>query len=188
MSYIKKNFFNLVIIIFGCFLVLIINNKAEDILDINSNNIKTRPDNTFSQVKYIAMDYQGIPLYTVSSPNMKQFFENEMIETSKPKILLFRKNKPPTKIVSNFGSIAYKRHNIKLYGNVNMYFKEAENDSLLKLKTDEIYIYLDQQLAVTDSEVFINKNNSFLNGTGMKSSLMKGEFIIFEQTRGKYVK
>ena len=69
-----------------------------------------------------------------------------------------------------------------------MYFKEAENDSLLKLKTDEIYIYLDQQLAVTDSEVFINKNNSFLNGTGMKSSLMKGEFIIFEQTRGKYVK
>ena len=92
------------------------------------------------------------------------------------------------KIVSNFGSIAYKRHNIKLYGNVNMYFKETENNSLLKLKTDEIYIYLDQQLAVTDSEVFINKNNSFLNGTGLKSSLMKGEFIIFEQTRGKYVK
>ena len=188
MSYIKKNFLTLIIIIFGCFSVLIINNKADDILDVNSNNIKTRPDNTFSQVKYIAMDYQGIPLYTVSSPNMKQFFENEMIETSQPKILLFRKNKPPTKIVSNFGSIAYKRHNIKLYGNVNMYFKESENDSLLKLKTDEIYIYLDQQLAVTDSEVFINKNNSFLNGTGMKSSLMKGEFIIFEETRGKYVK
>ena len=188
MSYIKKNFLTFIIIIFGCFSVLIINNKAEDILDVNSNNIKTRPDNTFSQVKYIAMDYQGIPLYTVSSPNMKQFFENEMIETSQPKILLFRKNKPPTKIVSNFGSIAYKRHNIKLYGNVNMYFKESENDSLLKLKTDEIYIYLDQQLAVTDSEVFINKNNSFLNGTGMKSSLMKGEFIIFEETRGKYVK
>ena len=188
MSYIKKNFLTLIIIIFGCFSVLIINNKADDILDVNSNNIKTRPDNTFSQVKYIAMDYQGIPLYTVSSPNMKQFFENEMIETSQPKILLFRKNKPPTKIVSNFGSIAYKRHNIKLYGNVNMYFKEVENDSLLKLKTDEIYIYLDQQLAVTDSEVFINKNNSFLNGTGMKSSLMKGEFIIFEETRGKYVK
>ena len=188
MSYIKKNFLNLVIIIFGCLSVLLINNKAENILDVNSNNIKTRPDNTFSQVKYIAMDYQGIPLYTVSSPNMKQFFENEMIETSKPKILLFRKNKPPTKRVSNFGSIAYKRHNIKLYGNVNMYFKEVENDSLLKLKTDEIYIYLDQQLAVTDSEVFINKNNSFLNGTGMKSSLMKGEFIIFEETRGKYVK
>ena len=188
MSYIKKNFLTLIIIIFGCFSVLIINNKADDILDVNSNNIKTRPDNTFSQVKYIAMDYQGIPLYTVSSPNMKQFFENEMIETSQPKILLFRKNKPPTKIVSNFGSIAYKRHNIKLYGNVNMYFKESENDSLLKLKTDEIYIYLDQQLAVTDSEVFINKNNSFLNGTGMKSSLMKGEFIIFKETRGKYVK
>lgn len=188
MSYIKKNFLTFIIIIFGCFSVLIINNKAEDILDVNSNNIKTRPDNTFSQVKYIAMDYQGIPLYTVSSPNMKQFFENEMIETSQPKILLFRKNKPPTKIVSNFGSIAYKRHNIKLYGNVNMYFKESENDSLLKLKTDEIYIYLDQQLAVTDSEVFINKNKSLLNGTGMKSSLMKGEFIIFEETRGKYVK
>ncbi len=188
MSYIKKNFLTLIIIIFGCFSVLIINNKADDILDVNSNNIKTRPDNTFSQVKYIAMDYQGIPLYTVSSPNMKQFFENEMIETSQPKILLFRKNKPPTKIVSNFGSIAYKRHNIKLYGNVNMYFKESENDSLLKLKTDEIYIYLDQQLAVTDSEVFINKNKSLLNGTGMKSSLMKGEFIIFEETRGKYVK
>tara|TARA_B100001778_G_C18581464_1_gene627639 strand:- start:1040 stop:1606 length:567 start_codon:yes stop_codon:yes gene_type:complete len=186
--YIKKNLLNLIIIIFGCFSVLIINNKAEDVLDVNSNIIKARPDNTFSNVQYIAMDYKGEPLYTVSSPNMKQFFENEVIETSKPKILLFRKNKPPTKIISNFGSIAYKRHNIKLSGNVNMYFKELENDPFLKLKTEEIYIYLDEQLAVTDSDVFINKNNSFLNGTGMKSSLMKGEFIIFEETRGKYVK
>ena len=73
MSYIKKNFLNLVIIIFGCLSVLLINNKAENILDIGSNNIKTRPDNTFSNVKYIAMDYKGMPLYTVSSPNMKQF-------------------------------------------------------------------------------------------------------------------
>ena len=69
-----------------------------------------------------------------------------------------------------------------------MFFKEVENAPFLKLKTEEIYIYLDEQLAVTDSKVFINKNNSFLNGTGMKSSLTKGEFIIFEQTRGKYVK
>ena len=188
MSYIKKNFLNLVIIIFGCLSVLLINNKAENILDVNSNNIKTRPDNTFSNVKYIAMDYKGMPLYTVVSRNMKQFFENEVIETDKPKILLFRENKPPTKIISNFGSIAYKRHNIKLHGNVKMYFKEIENDPFLKLKTEEIYIYLDEQLAVTDSKVFINKNNSFLNGTGMKSSLMQGEFIIFEKTRGKYVK
>ena len=188
MSYIKKNFLNLVIIIFGCLSVLLINNKAENILDVNSNNIKTRPDNTFSNVKYIAMDYKGIPLYTVVSRNMKQFFENEVIETDKPKILLFRENKPPTKIVSNFGSIAYKRHNIRLHGDVNMFFKEVENAPFLKLKTEEIYIYLDEQLAVTDSKVFINKNNSFLNGTGMKSSLTKGEFIIFEQTRGKYVK
>ncbi len=188
MSYIKKNLLSFIIIIFGCVSVLIINNKADNILDINSNTINTRPDNTFNQVKYIAMDNEGKPLYTVSSPNMKQFFATEVIETIKPKILLFRENKPPTKIVSNFGSIAYKRHNIKLYGDVNMYFKEMSSDPFLKLNTEEIYIYLNEQLAVTDSEVFINKKNSYLNGKGMKSSLMKGEFIIFENTRGKYVK
>ena len=41
----------------------------------------------------------------------------------------------------------------------------------LKLNTEEIYIYLKEQLAVTDLQVFIKKNNSFLNGIGMKSSL-----------------
>ena len=37
------------------------------------------------------------------------------------------------------------------------------------------------------SKVYINKGNSFLNGKGMKSSLLKGEFIIFDETRGKHV-
>jgi len=187
-SYFKKNFLNIVIIILACITILMVNNKAENILDIDSSAIKTRPDNTFNQVKYVAMDEKGMPLYTVTSPNMKQYFENEVIESVKPKILLFRKNKPPTKIISDFGSIAYKRDNVKLTGNVNMYFKETTNDPFLKLNTEEIYIYLNEQLAVTDSEVYINKKNSFLNGIGMKSSLMQGEFIIFEKTRGKYVK
>ena len=66
MSYIKKNFLNFILIIFGCASVLIINNKADNILDINSNTINTRPDNTFKQVKYIAMDNEGkASLYSI---------------------------------------------------------------------------------------------------------------------------
>ena len=163
------------------------NNKAENILDISSNDIVTMPDNLFNDVKYIAMDDNGEPLYTVSSPEMKQFYKSEVIETNKPNILLFRKDKPATKIISKFGSIAYKRKSIKLFGNVNMYFKEKLSDPFLTLNTEDIYIYLNEQLAVTDSKVYIKKNNSYLNGKGMKSSLLKGEFIIFEETRGKYV-
>ena len=68
-----------------------------------------------------------------------------------------------------------------------MYFQEDPLDPFLELNTEEIYVYLDQQLAVTDSRVFIKKNHSYLNGTGMKSSLQKGEFILFEETRGKYI-
>lgn len=187
MKYIKKKFFGFFIIIIGCISVLIINDNAENVLDVNSKNIKTMPDNLFFEVKYIAMDDRGSPLYTVTSPNMKQFYRSEVIEANKPKILLFRKDKPPTKIISNFGSIAYKRKNIRLSGDVNMYFKEKNNEPFLKLNTQEIYIYLNEQLAVTDSRVFIKKNNSYLNGKGMKSSLLKGEFIIFEETRGKHI-
>ena len=69
-----------------------------------------------------------------------------------------------------------------------MYFKEKISEPFLKLNTEEIYIYLNEQLAVTDSQVFIKKSNSYLNGIGMKSSLMRGEFILFEETRGRYVK
>lgn len=188
MNSIKKNLGNFLIIIIGCAAALFINNNAENSLNIESSVIRTTPDNLFNKVKYIAMDTNGVPLYTVSSPVMRQFFDNEVIEAESPNILLFRKDKPPTKITSNFGKIAYKRHNIKLSGDVNMYFKENLSEPFLKLNTDEIYIYLDEQLAVTDSEVFIKKNNSHLNGKGMKSSLSKGEFIIFENTRGKHVR
>ena len=187
MAYIKKNIFNLFIIILGFVSVLSINQKADDILGINSNDIKTMPDNLFNKVKYIAMDNNGVPLYTVSSPEMKQFYKSEVIEANSPNILLFRDNKPPTRIIAQFGSIAYKRKNIKLFGSVNMYFKEKSDESFLKLNTEEIYIYLNEQLAVTESKVYINKGNSFLNGKGMKSSLLKGEFIIFDETRGKHV-
>ena len=69
-----------------------------------------------------------------------------------------------------------------------MYFKEKKSEPFLKLNTEEIYVYLNEQLAVTDSQVFIKKSDSYLNGVGMKSSLMQGEFILFEETRGRYVK
>ena len=187
MNYIKKNFFNFLILIIGCISVIYINNKADDVLEVSSTEIITMPDNSFNNVKYIAMDDNGNPLYTVTSPVMKQFFNNEVIEALNPNILLFRDDKPPTKIISKSGSIAYKRKNIKLFGDVKMFFQEKESDPLLKLNTDEIYIYLNEQLAVTDSNVYITKNKSYLNGKGMKSSLLKGEFVIFEQTRGKYV-
>jgi LPS export ABC transporter protein LptC len=185
---IKKNLLNFLVIIIGCAAALFINNNAENSLNIESSVIRTTPDNLFNEVKYIAMNSNGIPLYTVSSPIMRQYFDNEVIEAESPSILLFRKDKPPTKIVSNFGKIAYKRHNIKLSGDVNMYFKEKISEPFLKLNTDEMYIYLDEQLAVTDSEVFIKKNNSYLSGKGMKSSLIKGEFVIFENTRGRHVR
>ena len=68
-----------------------------------------------------------------------------------------------------------------------MFFQEKKFEPLLNLKSEEIYIYLNEQLAVTDAKVSITKNKSYLNGRGMKSSLLKGEFIIFEQTRGKHV-
>ncbi len=187
MNYIKKNFFNFLILIAGCMSVIYINNKADDVLEVSTTEIMTMPDNSFNNVKYIAMDDDGNPLYTVTSPKMKQFFNNEVIEALKPNILLFRDDKPPTKIISKSGSIAYKRKNIKLYGDVKMFFQEKKSDPFLKLNTDEIYIYLNEQLAVTESNVFIKKNKSYLNGKGMKSSLLKGEFVIFEQTRGKYV-
>ena len=99
MAYIKKNIFNLFIIILGFVSVLSINQKADDILGINSNDIKTMPDNLFNKVKYIAMDNNGVPLYTVSSPEMKQFYKSEVIEANSPNILLFRDNKPPTKFL-----------------------------------------------------------------------------------------
>ena len=106
MSYIKKNIFNLFIVILGFVSVLSINNKAEDILGVNSNDIKTMPDNLFNKVKYIAMDNNGIPLYTISSPKMKQFYKSEIIEADSPNILLFRDNKPPTNIIAQSGSTA----------------------------------------------------------------------------------
>ena len=187
MNYLKKNFINLLILVTGCISVIYINNKAEDVLEVSSSEIITIPDNLFNNVKYIAMDDNGSALYTVTSPIMRQYFNNETIETTSPNILLFRKNKPPTKITSKQGSIAYKRKNIKLTGDVNMFFQEKKFEPLLNLKTEEIYIYLNEQLAVTDAKVSISKNKSYLNGRGMKSSLLKGEFVIFEQTRGKYV-
>ena len=67
------------IIILGFVSILSINNKAEDILGVNSSDIKTMPDNLFNKVKYIAMDNNGIPLYTVSSPKMKQFIKVKLL-------------------------------------------------------------------------------------------------------------
>jgi len=57
----KKKLLSFLIIIIGCISVLIINNKAENVLDVNPNIIKTMPDNLFNKVKYIAMDDQGLP-------------------------------------------------------------------------------------------------------------------------------
>ena len=187
MNYVTKNFYTIFVIVIGFILILFINNKAENVLDINKIDIKTVPDNFFNKVKYVAMDFKGNFLYKITSPTMKQFYESEIIETEKPNILLFRKDMPPIKVTSNFASIEYKKHNIKLSGDVKMYFQKKLSEPSLLLNTDNIYIRLDQQLAETDSIVHINKGDSYLNGKGMKCNLTLGEFTIFKDTRGNYV-
>ena len=77
MNYLKKNFINLLILVTGCISVIYINNKAEDVLEVSSSEIITIPDNLFNNVKYIAMDDNGSALYTVTSPIMRQYFNNE---------------------------------------------------------------------------------------------------------------
>ena len=109
-------------------------------------------------------------------------------------------------VIVHNNSILTKGYNYRVYKTTKSHTKysiHAEESAILKLnslRTTKTLQTLNMYVVrIQDNELrlslpckkcteLINKNNSFLNGTGMKSSLMKGEFIIFEQTRGKYVK
>ena len=183
----KTKITNAIILAVSFIALLMLENFYDEKVTIISSKSVTTPDNFFKNGKYIAMNEDGTPSYTVVSPSMKQYFNKELIQLASPKILLFRNEKPPTQIVSGFGRVSYKTKNIKLNDKVEMQFKEKEDDSKLILTTDEIYIYLNEQLAVTEKNVLIKKNNSFLRGKGMKSSLLQGKFVLFEDTKGKYI-
>ena len=183
----KATITNAIILAISFIALLMLENFYDEKVTIISSESVTTPDNFFKNGKYIAMNEDGTPSYTVVSPSMKQYFDTEMIQLASPKILLFRNKKPPTQIVSGFGRVSYKTKNIKLNDKVEMQFKEKEDASKLILTTGEIYIYLNEQLAVTEKNVLIKKNISFLSGKGMKSSLLKGEFVLFEDTKGKYI-
>ncbi len=183
----RKNISNFILIIVGAASILLFTSFSDDQLSLDSKIIDTLPDNSFNNANYIAMDINGEPLYTIKSPLMKHFYKDDTIITKSPNILLFRDKKPPTKIISGMGSIAYKRNNIKLFDDVKMFFIDKKDDPVLKLNTEEIYIYLDHQLAVTEKKVTIKKLYSSLKGVGMKSSLELGEFVLFTETEGKYI-
>ena len=137
----RKNISNFILIIVGAASILLFTSFSDDQLSLDSKIIDTLPDNSFNNANYIAMDINGEPLYTIKSPLMKHFYKDDIIITKSPNILLFRDKKPPTKIISGMGSIAYKRNNIKLFDDVKMFFIDKKDDPVLKLNTEEIYIF-----------------------------------------------
>ena len=54
------------------------------------------------------------------------------------------------------------------------------------MKTEEMYIYLKDRLALSDTDVKISRKNQLLKCKGMKASLKEGEFILLENTSGFY--
>ena len=108
----KAKITNAIILAISFIALLMLENFYDEKVTIISSESVTTPDNFFKNGKYIAMNEDGTPSYTVVSPSMKQYFDTETIQLASPKILLFRNKKPPTQIVSGFGRVSYKTKNI----------------------------------------------------------------------------
>ena len=169
-------------------LVLTLQANREYIKLKTKDQLKSVPNNVFEQVSYIAMDEQGKPYFHTKTPKMQQYENSETIDIDYPEITLYSQNteKPPTFIVAERARFAYKREKIRLNGKVYIDYKQSAKKASVVMKTEEMYIYLKDRLALSDTDVKISRKNQLLKGKGMKASLKEGEFILLENTSGFY--
>jgi len=142
------------------------------------------PDYYMEDFTTLTMNQDGTPKNKLFADYMAHYQDDDTTELLKPKLEIYRENKPPIFVTADKGWVTADNEVILLTGNV--YLRQDDNNGTLELEiiTSDARILLEQDYAETDKPITINGKRTTIKSVGMRAYLQQEriEFLNNVQT------
>lgn len=171
------------------------------------------PDYRITNFHAIDLDENGRLRYELTADQLTHFPQPERAELTAPQMVFYRNTststgKPtvngdagnlvlpppavdPWQLTAARGSIADGGDRLDLEGDVRVSrvgtSGDRPDDMGMTMETSRLTVFGKQEVATTDSPVFLNGDRAQLHGVGMQIDLKKGQMHLLSQVRGYYV-
>ncbi len=147
---------------------------------------KTRhdPDFIVSDMVLRKLDQNGQLKYTLRSPEVRHYPDDDTTDLLKPHLVHEYAKKPPVTISADRGHTNKGGEQVDLVGNVRIYRPASAKDEELTASMDELTVFPDDETAFTKSPVLITKGKSWLKGVGMQANQQTQTYILQSQAVG----
>jgi lipopolysaccharide export system protein LptC len=126
---------------------------------------------------------QGRPMYRLEASRITHDERDEKSLFEQPRLLTLLADRPVTRIRSDTGVTGDNQNKIDLDGNVVFERDPFESQPLLRVSTTRATLFIEEERAITDAPVFIQRGLSTLQGVGMRLDQKTQKLEIISESR-----
>jgi len=141
------------------------------------------PDYYMEDFTTLTMKQDGTPKNKLSANYMAHYPDDDTTELLKPKLEIFRLDKPPLYMSADKGWIAADNEVILLTGDVELWEEDESGVRTLQVNTSKAHVLLNQEYAETDKYVKIILNKNITTGIGMRAYFKDSRLDVLNNVR-----
>ena len=145
-----------------------------------------RSDYVLHDFELVALDDAGKESFTLRAPRMARNPGDRTLSLATPLFLLPDGERHYWQVRANTGWIAADGNELRLRGNVRIASPAQDPDKIL-MKTAQLNVYPDRDVAATPAVVTITQPGSILRGRGLETNLVSKRYELKSEVHTRYV-
>jgi len=132
------------------------------------------------------MSASGTPEYSLSAARMLHYPDDESTDIVAPRLVQRHDDAPPILIRADRGLISRNGDEASFYGDVVVVREAGQGRRELRVQTEYLQIFPNDDAARTDKPVIITEGGSRIAGVGMQVNNKTRQFALLAQVRGTF--
>jgi len=153
--------------------------------DLFSSRPGHYPDYYMEHFSTLTMKQDGSRKNRLYADYMAHYPDDGTIELNRPKLEIYKEEKPPMVITADKGWVTSDNKVILLTGKVDLTQDNHEGVRELEVNTADVRVLLDQDYAETDQHATIKRLNTIVNTDGIRAYFKKNRIELLDNVHGK---
>ncbi|MCG8324589.1 MAG: LPS export ABC transporter periplasmic protein LptC [Thiotrichales bacterium] len=163
---------------------LVINRLGND-PNLFSSGTGHYPDYYMENFSTVTMEQDGSPKNRLYADYMAHYPDDDTIELRRPKLEIYKPDKPPMIILAEKGWVTSDNQVILLAGKVDLWQNDRNGNRELEVNTADVRVLLDQDYAETDQHATIRRLNTIVNTDGVRAYFKQNRIELLDNVHGK---
>lgn len=144
---------------------------------------RSEPDYHVENFNFVKMSPEGLPRYHITGKKMTHHPQEDSFHIVQPFIRSVDERKPPQTMTSDTALVTDELSKLHMIGNVHVDRPKTPEAEAFHLASDNLLIWLDDDIAQTESAVTINHGDSVMTGVGMFANNATRELRLLKQAK-----